>query len=48
VQSGYKELFGSIEQYRIELSFETPTCRDMSLEAEILNLVESSELKAAE
>jgi hypothetical protein len=39
VQSGYKEVFGSIEQYRTvvgseESSFETPACRHMSFGAE--------------
>jgi hypothetical protein len=42
VQSGYKEVFGSIEQYSTvvesgELSFEIPACRDMSLGTEELN-----------
>jgi hypothetical protein len=42
VQSGYKEVFHSLEQYRTivksgESSFETPACRDMSLGAEELN-----------
>jgi hypothetical protein len=37
-----------IEEYRTELSFETPACRVMSLGAEELNWVESSELAAVE
>jgi hypothetical protein len=38
VQSGYKEEFRSWqEQHRIESSFVTPACRDMSLGAEKLN-----------
>jgi hypothetical protein len=45
VQNGYKEEFSRI---RMELSFETPACRDMNLGAEELKLVESSELAAAE
>jgi hypothetical protein len=48
LQNGYKEVFGSIEQSRVESSFETPACQDMSFGAEDLNLVESSELAAAE
>jgi hypothetical protein len=32
----------------VESSFETPACQDMSLEAEELNCVESSELAVAE
>jgi hypothetical protein len=52
VQCGYKEMFGSIEQARTlveseESSFEAPACRDMSLGAEELNGVESSELPVA-
>jgi hypothetical protein len=47
VQSGYKEVFSSIEGIG-ESSFETPACRDVSLGAEKLNLVESSELAVAE
>jgi hypothetical protein len=30
VQSGYREVFGSIELYRTEFSFETPAFRDMN------------------
>jgi hypothetical protein len=42
VQSGYKEVLSSIEQYITgveseESSFETPACRDMNLGAEKLN-----------
>jgi hypothetical protein len=37
VQSGYKEVFVSVEQYRTESSFETPACQDMGLGAEELN-----------
>jgi hypothetical protein len=42
VQSDYKEVFGSIEQYRTEVlewrvEFEMPACRDMSWGAEELN-----------
>jgi hypothetical protein len=42
VQSGYKEVFCSIEQYRTGvgsegLSFETPACRDVSLGGQDLN-----------
>jgi hypothetical protein len=36
VQSGYKEVFSSIE-WSEELSYETPAWQDMSLEAEELN-----------
>jgi hypothetical protein len=48
VQNNYKEVFGSIQQDWIELSFETQACQDMSLRAEELNWVESSELAVAE
>jgi hypothetical protein len=42
VQGGYKEVFGSIEEYRTvveseESRFRKPACRDMSLGAEELN-----------
>jgi hypothetical protein len=37
MQNGEKEVFGSIEQYRTESSFETLACRDMRLGAEELN-----------
>jgi flagellar biosynthesis/type III secretory pathway chaperone len=37
LQSGYEEVFGSIEQYRSELRCDTPVCRDMTLGAEELN-----------
>jgi fructosamine-3-kinase len=37
VQSGYKEVFSSTENNRVESSFETPACRDMSLGAEELS-----------
>jgi hypothetical protein len=46
-QSGYKEVFGSIEQV-VESSPETPACQNMSLASEELNCVVSSELAAAE
>jgi hypothetical protein len=53
VQTDYKDVFGSMENSssRVgseESSFEMPTCRDMSLGAEELNCVESSELAVAE
>jgi hypothetical protein len=50
VQSDYKEVLDSKEQHSspVESSFETPASRDMSLVAEELNSVESSELAAAE
>jgi hypothetical protein len=44
MQSGYKEVFSSIELS----SFEMPACQDMSLGAEELNSVESLELAVAE
>jgi hypothetical protein len=47
VQSEYKEVFSSIE-WSEGLSFGTPACQDMSLGAEELNWVESSELAVAE
>jgi hypothetical protein len=37
MQSGYKEVFGNIEQYKTELSFGMPACRDVSLGKEELN-----------
>jgi hypothetical protein len=37
VESGYKEVFGNIEQYRTELCFDTSAGQDMSLGAEELN-----------
>jgi hypothetical protein len=40
MQSSYKEVFGSIEQQRMESSFEPPASRDMSLGVEELNWVE--------
>jgi hypothetical protein len=47
VQSGYKEVFSSMK-WSEESSFAMPACRDMNLEGEKFNLVESSELAAAE
>jgi hypothetical protein len=47
LQSDYKEVFSSIK-WSEESCFETPACRDMSLGAEELNWVKSSELAAAE
>jgi hypothetical protein len=44
MQSSYKEVFSSIELS----SFEMPACQDMSLGAEELNSVKSSELAVAE
>jgi hypothetical protein len=39
MQSVYKEVFGSVEQYRtvVESSSEIPVCQDMSLGVEELN-----------
>jgi hypothetical protein len=49
MQSGYKEEFRSWqEQRRMESSFETPACRDMSLGAEELNGVGSCRIRARE
>jgi hypothetical protein len=47
LQSGYKEVLSSTELSE-ESSFGTTACRDMSLGAEELNWVESSQLAAAE
>jgi hypothetical protein len=47
LQSGYKKVFSSTK-WNEESSFDTPACQDMSLGAEELNCVESSELAAAE
>jgi hypothetical protein len=49
VQSGYKEVFGSLEGIGSEESIiGKPVRQDMSLGAEELNRVESSELAVAE
>jgi hypothetical protein len=49
VRSGYKEAFNwAAHNINRVVSFETPACRDMSLGAEELNWVESSELTVAE
>jgi hypothetical protein len=50
VQSSYKEEFGwdELELSLVESSFERPACQEMSLGAEELKWVESSELAAAE
>jgi hypothetical protein len=45
---GAKWLLRRVQFRGIELSFETPAYRDMSLGAEELNSVESSELAVAE
>jgi hypothetical protein len=37
VQSGYKEVFGSIEEYREESSFETPRLPGNNMGAEEFN-----------
>jgi hypothetical protein len=47
MQRGYKEEFRRWqEEYSEESSFETPACRDMSLGAEKLNLVDSFRIMA--
>jgi hypothetical protein len=43
VQSAYKEEFS-----RVDLSFETPACQNMSFGAKELNSIESSEMAIAE
>jgi hypothetical protein len=45
VQSGYKEVLG---KKVVDSTLETPACQDMSLGAEELNWVESSEIAVAE